>query len=170
MDSLSKACRCRSLYSPRINWPVNVSVIPVAVAIRVSDLRQSRRLDGGGAAQSRMALRANVPPSGSKMPLCIRHRFFLALWTPCGHSSPIPLACSKPTSRPETRQGTPDFPPCPHSQKCQTLQVLRQSRRVSFWTNGWRGYAAALHKLDRDNRCARRATNTANVSGRFDWQ
>jgi hypothetical protein len=34
-----------------------------ATSIEVSDLRQSRRLDGGGAAQSRMALRAVVPRS-----------------------------------------------------------------------------------------------------------
>src|ERR1039458_1683460 len=33
------------------------------IEFRVSDLRQSRRLDGGGAAQSRMALRAVVPRS-----------------------------------------------------------------------------------------------------------
>ncbi len=36
--------------------------------------------------------------------------------------------------RPSLGRETQPPPPFPHSRNCQTLRVLRQSRRVSFWT------------------------------------
>jgi hypothetical protein len=61
---------------------------------KVSDLRQSRRLDGAGAAQSRMALRAVVPRSPC-------HKHVMCSSTPCLSSAPRDADITKPSRMPQ---------------------------------------------------------------------
>ena len=102
--------------------------------VPVSNLRQSRRLEEGGAAQSRMALRAEVPlpnlsavgatSSEAKSRIC---RSSGAWKFPSGPATTMP--------RPRRSHQLPLVRYAirvKYSRNCQTSRVLRQSRRVSF--------------------------------------
>ena len=100
----------------------------------VSDHRQSRWLEGGGAAQSRMALRATFPePLQTSLPASTQARSQHSRFSPfpTRHGSALPCpprALSTPRS-PCMKEATPSHPN--DSRNCQTLRVLRQSPHAS---------------------------------------
>ena len=75
----------------------------------VSDLRQSRRLDGGGAAQSRLALRAKVPPSCSKLNVHSSPRFPARTLGNTAISNPFRVLGHPPNSRPHSSRQTAEL-------------------------------------------------------------
>jgi hypothetical protein len=128
----------RWLYAltPASNLATEFGISDVIIATQcktVSDFRQSLRLDGGGAAQSRTALRANVPPFGSKIAPCRYQHSSLA----CENSwSFHPYSTYLPNTMPPARVSPGNIGICPPPPTPGTVKLCESSGRAGGFPFG----------------------------------